>query len=75
MKEATLSLSMTTILGVAFLATQYEGFLDLVENGIYFTGVESNASGSFFNVLDLGTCGTRNKRGFSINFYNNQSLC
>ncbi|MDC1212085.1 cytochrome c oxidase subunit 3 [bacterium] len=51
MKEATLSLVVTTILGVGFLATQYEGFLELVENGIYFTGVESNASGSFFNVL------------------------
>jgi cytochrome c oxidase subunit III len=51
MKEATLSLVLTTILGVGFLATQYEGFLELVENGIYFTGVESNASGSFFNVL------------------------
>ena len=51
LKEATLSLVLTTILGVGFLATQYEGFLELVENGIYFTGVESNASGSFFNVL------------------------
>ena len=51
MKEATLSLVLTTILGVGFLATQYEGFLELVENGIYLTGVESNASGSFFNVL------------------------
>ncbi len=51
MKEATLSMVGTTILGVGFLATQYEGFLELVENGIYFTGIESNASGSFFNVL------------------------
>ena len=51
MKAATGALTVTTVLGIAFLVTQYEGFLDLVENGIYFTGVESNASGSFFNVL------------------------
>lgn len=50
-KEAALALIVTTVLGLAFLYTQYEGFLDLVEIGVYFTGVESNASGSFFNVL------------------------
>tara|TARA_B110000037_G_scaffold221485_1_gene292696 strand:+ start:1307 stop:1894 length:588 start_codon:yes stop_codon:yes gene_type:complete len=51
MKEATALLAVTTVLGIAFLVTQYEGFLDLVESGIYFTGIDSNASGSFFNVL------------------------
>lgn len=51
MKGATALLAVTTVLGIAFLVTQYEGFLDLVESGIYFTGIDSNASGSFFNVL------------------------
>ena len=40
MKASAGTLTLTTILGVAFLVTQYEGFLDLVENGIYFTGVK-----------------------------------
>lgn len=38
-------------LGIAFCILQYQGFIDLFNQGIYFTGVESNASGQYFNII------------------------
>ncbi len=39
---------MTLFLGLAFVACQYIGWIDLFENGIVFGGKKSNPSGSFF---------------------------
>ncbi|GAB5539749.1 MAG: cytochrome c oxidase subunit 3 [Salibacteraceae bacterium] len=50
-KAAAMALISTLGLGITFTIMQYQGFLDLVEMGVYFTGRESNASGSFFDIL------------------------
>ncbi|GAB3537543.1 cytochrome c oxidase subunit 3 [Pontibacter brevis] len=41
----------TLVLGVAFLAGQWSGWADLVENNVYFGGTGSNPAGSFLYVL------------------------
>lgn len=46
-----LGLIMTLILGIAFLAGQWSGWSELVQNNIYFGGATSNPSGSFLYVL------------------------
>lgn len=44
-------LMSTLILGITFMVLQYQGFFRLHEQGVNFTGPESNISGSFFIVL------------------------
>ena len=39
---------LTTLLGIAFIASQYGAWLELVENGAYFVG---NSAGSFIHVF------------------------
>ncbi|WP_266204458.1 cytochrome c oxidase subunit 3 [Pontibacter kalidii] len=46
-----LLLLLTLGLGVAFLIGQWYGWVDLVQNNIYFGGTGSNPSGSFLYVL------------------------
>ncbi len=50
-KAAAMALLATLGLGITFIVMQYMGFMDLVDIGVYFTGRESNASGSFFDIL------------------------
>ncbi len=50
-KAAAMALLATLGLGITFIVMQYMGFMDLVDMGVYFTGRESNASGSFFDIL------------------------
>ncbi|KAA3645949.1 MAG: hypothetical protein DWP98_10690 [Bacteroidetes bacterium] len=45
------SVLATLILGIAFIFTQFEGFGQLVSNGIYMSGEGHNASGSFLYVI------------------------
>lgn len=44
-------LAVTMILGVSFIFLQLEGFNEMVANGIFFTGAEQNASGSFVYII------------------------
>ncbi|MFN5372128.1 MAG: heme-copper oxidase subunit III, partial [Bacteroidia bacterium] len=39
------------VLGLAFCVTQFKGWGELVENGIYFAGRSANPSGSFMYAL------------------------
>jgi len=41
----------TLILGVLFVYTQVEGYGQLVDLGVYFTGANHNASGSFLYII------------------------
>ena len=45
------SLILTLGLGLVFSYMQYSGFIELGRLGVYFTGPESNVSGSIFLVL------------------------
>ena len=56
LKEATLTLGSTLLLGVGFVYMQFQGFDQLIEMGFYFTGSESAVSSSFLyaeHVRDL----------------------
>ncbi|MAY84630.1 MAG: cytochrome oxidase subunit III [Flavobacteriales bacterium] len=44
-------LSTTFALGLAFIYMQLEGYEQLVEMGIFFTGAEQTASGSFLYII------------------------
>ncbi len=46
-----LAMSITVILGFAFLVTQLMGWNDLVKMGIFFAGSQANAAGSFLYVF------------------------
>ncbi|MBK9283962.1 MAG: cytochrome c oxidase subunit 3 [Sphingobacteriaceae bacterium] len=48
---ANLGLAITLLLGIVFIFTQYEGWLQLTAQGIYFAGKYSNASGSFLYFI------------------------
>ena len=43
----TLSLAITTILGIAFVFFQFQGFGQIVDEGYFFTGSQSNVTTSF----------------------------
>ncbi len=45
------SLIITLLLGIAFVFTQFEGYSQLVDAGIYMTGAKHNASGSFLYII------------------------
>lgn len=51
MGRLRLMLLLTLGLGIAFLAGQWYGWADLVQNNIYFGGTGSNPAGSFIYVL------------------------
>lgn len=42
---------LTFILGLLFVQLQFIGYDQLVENGVYFTGANHNASGSFLYII------------------------
>ena len=44
---------VSVVLGLLFSLSQFLGWKELVQNGIYFTGEGSNPSGSFLYVLTL----------------------
>jgi cytochrome c oxidase subunit III len=46
-----LAMSITVVLGFAFLITQIMGWNDLVNMGIFFAGSQSNPAGSFLYVF------------------------
>lgn len=50
-RAVSLGLGATFILGVLFTFFQFQGWNQLVDQGIFFAGKESNASGSFMYVI------------------------
>lgn len=52
-KLTAISLCLTLLLGFAFFYTQYSGWKELTNKGIYFLGKASNASGSFLYLIAL----------------------
>ncbi|MDX2173887.1 MAG: cytochrome c oxidase subunit 3 [Bacteroidota bacterium] len=53
LKLTSISLFITLVLGIAFFCTQYNGWKELTNQGIYFMGKSSNASGSFLYLIAL----------------------
>lgn len=51
MNMLKIAVSITTVLGFAFLIGQYYAWGDLVSNKVFFTGDKSNPSGSFLYVI------------------------
>ena len=51
--RTVLFLSMTLALGLGFVFFQLQGFQQLIDSGLYFTGKESNVSSSFLYVITL----------------------
>ncbi len=52
-KQTTSLLITTLILGLAFVYFQFQGFSQLIEAGLYFTGKQSNVSSSFLYVITI----------------------
>lgn len=52
-KSATNLLTTTLIIGLTFTFSQVQGWKDLVAQGVYLTGEDSNPSGSFIYVITL----------------------
>jgi len=50
---ATPLLTLTLLLGLGFIYFQFQGFKQLIDAGLYFTGKESNVSSSFLYVITL----------------------
>ena len=50
-KLTAISLFITLALGIGFFCTQYAGWKELTQQGIYFMGKRSNASGSFLYLI------------------------
>ncbi len=46
-------LVLTLLLGLGFVYFQFQGFKQLIDAGLYFTGKESNVSSSFLYVITL----------------------
>ncbi|MDH3323647.1 MAG: cytochrome c oxidase subunit 3 [Flavobacteriaceae bacterium] len=51
--KSTVSLVLTLVLGLGFVYFQFQGFQQLIDAGLYFTGKESNVSSSFLYVITL----------------------
>lgn len=51
--KATSFLGLTLLLGVGFVYFQFQGFSQLIDAGLYFTGKESNVSSSFLYVITI----------------------
>lgn len=45
------SLALTFLLGILFVVFQFEGYEQLYNQGIYFTGAKHNASGSYLYII------------------------
>ena len=46
-------ISLTLLSGAAFIYSQFAGYNQLVDQGVYFTGAKHNASGSFLYIISL----------------------
>lgn len=46
-------LAITLLLGLGFVYFQFQGFKQLIDAGLYFTGIQSNVSSSFLYVITL----------------------
>ncbi len=51
--QTTLLLLTTLVLGILFVVFQFKGFTDVVANGYFFTGSESNVTTSFLYIVVL----------------------
>jgi cytochrome c oxidase subunit III len=51
-KTSTL-LALTLLLGLGFVYFQFQGFKQLIDAGLYFTGIQSNVSSSFLYVITI----------------------
>lgn len=51
--QTSLFLSMTLVLGIGFVVSQFMGFKELIEAGLYFTGNQSNIATSFIYVITV----------------------
>ena len=51
--RTTMFLVFTLLLGLGFVYFQFQGFKQLMELGLYFTGKESNVSTSFLYVITV----------------------
>jgi len=51
--KTSLFLSLTLALGLGFVYFQLQGFKQLIDAGLYFTGKQSNVSSSFLYVITL----------------------
>lgn len=49
----SLLLIVTLVLGIGFVFFQFQGFKQLIDSGLYFTGKESNVSTSFLYVITI----------------------
>jgi cytochrome c oxidase subunit III len=52
-KTTTMYLYATLVLGVLFVLSQFQGFAQVVQNGYFFTGSESNVTTSFLYIVVL----------------------
>ncbi len=51
LQKVTYLLWATFFLGVAFVVSQFTGFKELINNGLFFTGKESNPHASFLYII------------------------
>ncbi len=51
--QTSLFLSLSLLLGIAFVISQFYGFKELIAAGLYFTGAQSNIATSFLYVITL----------------------
>lgn len=51
--RTSIFLAITLILGVGFVYFQFQGFNQLIDSGLYFTGKNSNVSTSFLYVITI----------------------
>lgn len=51
--KTTVFLALTLFLGLGFVYFQFQGFKQLIDVGLYFTGKESNVSSSFLYVITI----------------------
>lgn len=49
--QTSLFLVISLILGIGFVVTQFYGFKELIDAGLYFTGKQSNIATSFIYVI------------------------
>lgn len=51
--KTSVLLAVTLLLGLGFVFFQFQGFKQLIDAGLYFTGKESNVSSSFLYVITI----------------------
>jgi cytochrome c oxidase subunit 3 len=51
--RTTIYLVITLLLGIGFVFFQFQGFSELIDAGLYFTGKESNVATSFLYVITM----------------------